>query len=319
MKRLGQPTHLQPENRQTLAEAAEKIKAVLSLILGGDKVAAEYCLVSLISRVYKSEAAFMIGALPLNLTQITSEQAQLMQKFLMSLCPRLAIFESTVPSLNETCWQPKKSYETNRVCSSVLGELPILSNLVIDETCMEVGELKEQGINNLKAIGELIEDQKITFDFQYSHSEMKTNVAVLVLGNGRSMFKNTLQMVCQGSSFHSAEVKSKIAAVTSDSETMAQLRTAFTSLTYHYAKTTSDFNILADVGDHAQSVFVEMRKQEADAGGVKTDDSCFHRWLTLARYLTLLDGELNLTKELFDRALKLETNRVNRLPPAAKK
>ena len=158
MKRLGPCIQLQPENRQTIAEASEKIKAVLTLILGGDKVAAEYCLVSLISRVYKSEAAFMIGALPLNLTQITKEQAQLLQKFLMSLCPRLAIFESTVQSLNETVWQPKKSYDTNRVCTSVLGELPILSNLVIDETSMEVGELKEKGINNLKAIGELIED-----------------------------------------------------------------------------------------------------------------------------------------------------------------
>lgn len=144
---------------------------------------------------------------------------------------------------------------------------------------------------------------------------MKTNISILVLGDGRSMFKNTLQMVCQGTNFNFAEVKAKVVEVTGDQETMTQLRNAFTSLTYHYAETTSEFNILPEVGDHAQSVFVEMRKQEAEADGVKTDDTCFHRWLTVARYLTVLDGELNLSKELFDRALQLETSRVKRLPP----
>lgn len=56
-----------------LSEASAKIKAVLSLILGGDKVAAEYCLISLISRVFKKESSFLIGNVPLNLTGISHD------------------------------------------------------------------------------------------------------------------------------------------------------------------------------------------------------------------------------------------------------
>lgn len=56
-----------------LSEASAKIKAVLTLILGGDKVAAEYCLISLVSRVFKKESSFLIGNVPLNLTGISKD------------------------------------------------------------------------------------------------------------------------------------------------------------------------------------------------------------------------------------------------------
>jgi Mini-chromosome maintenance replisome factor len=56
-----------------LSESGSKIKAVLALILGGDKITAEYCLLSLISRVYKKEGAFLIGNLPLNISGITRD------------------------------------------------------------------------------------------------------------------------------------------------------------------------------------------------------------------------------------------------------
>lgn len=56
-----------------LSEASAKIKAVLTLILGGDKVAAEYCLISLVSRVFKKESSFLIGNVPLNLTGISQD------------------------------------------------------------------------------------------------------------------------------------------------------------------------------------------------------------------------------------------------------
>ena len=66
------------ENSQLLSESSQKIKAVLSLILGQDKQAAEYVLISLISRVYKKEAAFLIGNLPLNLTSVPQKSAKLL-------------------------------------------------------------------------------------------------------------------------------------------------------------------------------------------------------------------------------------------------
>jgi hypothetical protein len=54
------------------------------------------------------------------------------------------------------------------VSQSILGELPTLSNLLIDETKMSEGKIDKNGVSNIKAIAELIEDQKVTYDFQYS-------------------------------------------------------------------------------------------------------------------------------------------------------
>lgn len=126
---------------ELLSEGTQKIKAVLGLILGGDKQAAEYCLISLLSRVYKKEASFLIGNLPLNITGVNKEQSELIQKFLLSLCPLLSIFDSTTESLSESEWQPKKNYDTNKLNLSVLGEMPALSNLIIDESGMTEGKI----------------------------------------------------------------------------------------------------------------------------------------------------------------------------------
>lgn len=100
----------------------------------------------------------MIGSLPLNLTGVTNGQAKLLQHFLMNLCPLLSIFESTTESLSQAEWTPKKNYDTNRLNMSVLGEMPALSNLLIDETKMSEGKIDKNGVENIKAIATLIED-----------------------------------------------------------------------------------------------------------------------------------------------------------------
>ena len=58
-------------------------------------------------------------------------------------------------------WQPKKNYETNRLNTSVLGEIPTLSNLLIDETQMNEGKIEKHGVDNIKAIATLIEEQSV--------------------------------------------------------------------------------------------------------------------------------------------------------------
>jgi hypothetical protein len=50
---------------------------------------------------------------------------------------------------------------------SILGELPNLSNLLINETCMNEGKIEKNGVENIKAIATLIEEQQIIYNFQY--------------------------------------------------------------------------------------------------------------------------------------------------------
>lgn len=87
-----------------LSEAKQKIMAVLSLIFGGDKVTAEYCLVNLISRVYHTEGTLHIGNVPINITGVESSQSSVLQLFLGEILPLFSVFEATIESLSETMW-----------------------------------------------------------------------------------------------------------------------------------------------------------------------------------------------------------------------
>ncbi len=69
----------------------------------------------------------------------------------------------------------------------------------------------------------------------------------------------------------------------------------------------SEFTIPAPVAEHAQQFFISKRQAEASSPtGLQTDDAKFHRWLTLARYMSLMDGQIELNESAFDRAVSLE-------------
>lgn len=50
------------------------------------------------------------------------------------------------------------------------------THLVVDETVLTPGQLNEQGVKNLTALGNLIQWQKLHYDFQYHTSEFECNV-----------------------------------------------------------------------------------------------------------------------------------------------
>jgi len=74
------------------------------------------------------------------------------------------------------------------------------------------------------------------------------------------------------------------------------LRFFFLALTTHSVTTLEAFEIPSEVSEHAQKVFIELRQTEVDQQGkVSTDDGVFHRWLTLAKYVSVASGNLQMT------------------------
>jgi len=59
---------------------------------------------------------------------------------------------------------------------------------------MKEGQLKGEGIAAIKALATLIEQQAVEYDFQYYQQSFPINAGVLVVSDGRSMFKNTLHL-----------------------------------------------------------------------------------------------------------------------------
>jgi hypothetical protein len=80
----------------------------------------------------------------------------------------------------------RKDYDANRLVSGVL-QLSTQTHLVLDETCLEAGQLDSNGVHNVAALGTLISRQKVDYDFQFYKLEFQTDVPVLVLSEGKSL------------------------------------------------------------------------------------------------------------------------------------
>ena len=56
------------------------------------------------------------------------------------------------------------------------------SHVLVDETALTAGQLSEVGVRNLTALGNVIQWQKLYYDFQYHTSEFHTDlVSVYIL------------------------------------------------------------------------------------------------------------------------------------------
>jgi len=84
---------------------------------------------------------------------------------LFAILPLVSVFRATTESLSETLFSPKKNYEKNGLEESVLGVMPSNSALIIDETQMNTGKIDKNGVENIRAIATLIEQQIIEYDF----------------------------------------------------------------------------------------------------------------------------------------------------------
>jgi len=80
----------------------------------------------------------------------------------------------------------RKDYDANKLLSGVL-QLSAQTHLVLDETCLEPGQLDSKGVHNVAALGTLISQQKVDYDFQFYKLEFQTNIPVLVLSEGKSL------------------------------------------------------------------------------------------------------------------------------------
>ena len=137
------------------------------MILGGDRNAAEWCLLNSVSRVYKRDPGLILGNLSCNFAGVTAAQAELLIEFLQAVVPLINPFESTIDSLSETTFGSRKNYDNNLMELGLLGSMTSGTLLVMDETKMKDGKLIKNGVYNIKAVATLIEEQTIQLDYKY--------------------------------------------------------------------------------------------------------------------------------------------------------
>lgn len=204
-------THPRPFPYSSL-EIRTMMVTFLSTCLDGDRLAAEYLLLSIISRTYSRQGTIPLGKLSLNLQaypgvvsspiigNVTepSEAAKTIHHALSKICTTVVLHALSVHNLCNLSYYPKKNYSTNRLDSGIL-QLSKGTVLLVDETTLNAGKLGTNGTNNLKALSSVLETQQLSYDFQYHEMRFDVDISVVVLSQSKSMLKCSVSIPVKAS------------------------------------------------------------------------------------------------------------------------
>ncbi|KAL0452663.1 UNVERIFIED_CONTAM: Mini-chromosome maintenance complex-binding protein [Sesamum latifolium] len=282
-----------------IKEVREALLGHLTAVLGNDRVAAQYMLLHLLSRVHARIDSIAVGKLSLNLTCFNKESISVFGNHLKlvmeSLLPFTQCLPLTVDYLNTVSLAPKKDYHTNRLESGVL-QLAEGTHLTIDETSLQTGTLNSVGCENARVLKNMMESHKVEYDFTYYKMEMAADVQLLILSEGKSnILPADLVLPFRPSSVDPA--------LGVDGEMLkawrwylATMKSLPHSIEPHMQKAVEDDLVAARQADRS------LGSQE------------FSRWLTMGRLMSVSFGETCLSMEHWQMVRELERLRKERLP-----
>ena len=224
-----------------------------------------------------------------------------------------ATLHLSIELLNSRKFSPAKDYTRNRLSSGPL-QLPVGTHLLLNESALTAGKLNDNGCRNLRALQQLVLDQTVTYDFEYSTADWPVDVPTTVLSNGPPMIKCKLQLplhpiYTDGLSGNTAtQTQSNISSSASNSLPKARALIAGSRFL--------TFKLDSQGSSIVETYFVQARQTNNQ---IKPQD--LHDWITHARLLALSYGETTLTQERWNQARAMEGERLQRIktvtPPTA--
>ncbi|KAM7271776.1 hypothetical protein ACFE04_030990 [Oxalis oulophora] len=176
-------------NQHQLKGIRESLLGHLTAVLGNDGLTANFMLLHLLSKVHARADSVAVGKLSLNLTSLNKESISIfgtrLSQITQNLLPFTNILPLTIGYLNNCSLAPKKNYQLNRLTPGAL-QLPEGSHVIIDETKLEAGTLTSVGVENTRQLKNLLEFQKVEYDFEYYKMDVAADIQVLVLSEAKS-------------------------------------------------------------------------------------------------------------------------------------
>lgn len=307
--RAATPTH-SPVSPSTIAAAREQTIRVLSAVLGNDRLAAEYTLLHLISRVVSRQELVNVGALSLNITgwpemsgaarDGLSAAGSVLVRTFQQLVPRVIGIPMSVDHLNRTPMVPAKDYTTNKLRAAPL-QVAAGTHCILDESCMAEGQLVEQGIMNLQTFQSIATGQELDYDFQFYKMPMKTDIPMLVLSAKRSLLRDSLgtQLPLHATTAVGDVDALDAALAVSDLPAVRD---------YISRARVMDFELPEDIASAVETSIASYKKEATSS----IDPAVFHRWLTMARLLAGSKGEAALTEDTWKAVMQMEHQREER-------
>jgi hypothetical protein len=210
----------------------------------------------------------------------------------------------SLANMNELRFVPRKDYSTNRLRSGLL-QLSAHTQLIVDETALEPGQLDANGVANITALGDVVSWQKLDYDFEFHRQPFPTNINVLVMSEGKSILKCD----CQVPLLHDMQALSTLDETYRGIDTYLTPHLLRRIRAYLGQVQLLAYSLTDDVQKIIEEDFVASRRDSTN--NMTIDD--FHSLLTLARLLSLTNAEPNLTVTTWHRAKSLESLRKQRL------
>jgi len=290
-----------------------KLVSLFEKIFFGDKLTTQYFICWLVSRVYKIQDSLPIGNFPINISNLNKipndEHNVYIKRFyevLESLCTHSMNFPVTIAELNNRIMNPYKDRDNVKLQSGLL-QLPTNFSLVLDETSLQPGSLKEMGIKNLSVLKELIAWQSIEYDHLFYTQRINTDINVLVFSEGKSLFDVNCEIKLKPvESYTNIDEQFNLINLCLDDKLKNDFRNYL-----NYVRTLN-CDIPNDLQKKIQDDFVQMRKDSSAKTGPKICSDDLHRFLAISRLLAMSEGSNKLSDEHWEKAKKMELERRNR-------
>ncbi|KAH9515258.1 hypothetical protein Btru_014015, partial [Bulinus truncatus] len=172
-----------------------ELLSILQHALLNDRLAAEYLLCHLISSIYARADVLPLGKLCVNISccPVTQKFTKFLHHLISQLTSQSVILDMSIENMNSLRLVPQKNYQTNRITAGMLQLAPS-THLVLDETVMQQGQLNNTGVLNVKALADVINWQKVDYDFQWHPIPVPTNINVLTLSEGESLLPKDIHI-----------------------------------------------------------------------------------------------------------------------------
>ncbi|KAI9484234.1 MAG: mini-chromosome maintenance replisome factor-domain-containing protein [Benjaminiella poitrasii] len=300
------------------------IEYIASSALGGDKLAAEFVLLQLLSRVTLKNRGLKIGNFTLNISGFPSHQtteadkneppftlnnpvSKSMADILESLTVHSVNLPLTIDGLNKTKFSPKS---VNENLEAGILQLVDGTVLLVDETVLDEGQLADAGVRNFQALQNLIQHQTLTYNFPYSQYDFDTDIGVISLSTSKSMLPNHCSIPLE--TFFSLQDVVDENRDRPSYETLNLFRKFIHNAKY------LQYDIHDNVSEYIQTSFVNERKLASEKGMDLPSQEDLMLRMNLARLAAVSFGEDNLTRERYEYVIDLEKKRKSRLLSMAK-
>ena len=301
--------------RAQLPAVRQAVMEGLTASLGGDALAAEFVLLSALSRILGRHGDAPIGKLHVNVTgcpagEVTADGpggaaacspvAASLQAALSEVLPVCALQSLTIRMLNTTPLAPKKDHEANCLWPAAL-QLPAGALLLLDEARLEPGQLGERGVANVRSLTAVLDTQTVPYDFTYFTVDFAVDASVVSLSAAKSM----LPIGCQ--------VPLRVAPTGAPPPTAAWATAEGRAAIRRYIGLASgaqraNLPISPELSRLAQDEFVAARQADAS---VSADD--FARLLTLSRLVAASALAPAVEHEHYEHAKQLDAARIARV------